>query len=514
MHDLELAEKNLCSEYWRLNNLYYVVTKQGQKVKFVFNWAQQKLYEDMWYCNVVLKARQLGISTFILLLLLDKCLFNRNLNAGIIAQTREDAEGLFSRIQFAYEHLPAAIKLAIPAVSNSARELLFANGSRISVGTSMRGSTLQYLHISEFGKICAKYPDKAEEIITGSLNTLAPGQYVFIESTAEGREGAFYDLCNTAEKKQLQNKKLTEIEYKFHFFPWYKEPAYRIGSPIHVTEDDANYFISLASQDIHLTNEQKWWYSAKSYEQKENMKREYPSTPQEAFEQSTEGSYYGKYLRQSRIAKRICHIEYDPTLPVHSSFDLGWNDATALWLFQVYGKEIRLIEYLEGHGQSLSEWLNILKKKDYTYGTHLAPHDIKVHEYSTGLSRQTFARKLGFNLVAVPKVEIITGIDMVRNIFSQFWFDEVKCAKGLHAIENYKKEWDERYGCWSRRPLHDYTSHGADSLRTLATGLHIITGKKTQEERERAYLESMKDHTGIMPGSMFYEGNQNRRSIF
>src|SRR5574337_180756 len=182
MDETKFIEDCLADPYYRINSLYKIVDKQGRKLTFSLNWAQEQLYRNMWYCNVVLKARQLGISTFICMLFLDRCLFNDNCAAGIIAHTREDATYLFKRIKFAYDNLPLSIKAHRIATADSARELVFTNGSSIRVGTSMRGSTLQYLHISEFGKICAKYPDKAEEIITGSLNTLAPGQFCFIES--------------------------------------------------------------------------------------------------------------------------------------------------------------------------------------------------------------------------------------------------------------------------------------------------------------------------------------------
>jgi hypothetical protein len=193
--DIAVAEKLLSDPYWRLNHLYWIIDKAGNKELFKLNWAQKKLYNDMWYCNLILKARQLGISTFVSLLFLDRCLFNSNQHAGIIAHTREDAEMLFRRVKFAYDNLPPEIKVLRSANTDNARELQLSNGSTLRVGTSMRSSTLQYLHISEFGKICAKYPDKAREIITGSLNAIAPGQYVFIESTAEGREGHFYEMC-------------------------------------------------------------------------------------------------------------------------------------------------------------------------------------------------------------------------------------------------------------------------------------------------------------------------------
>lgn len=504
MNDLEVAEKRLSDPLWRLNNLYYVIDKRGRKVRFELNWAQQELYDNMWFCNVILKARQLGVSTFVCLLFLDRCLFNSNLAAGVIAHTREDAEHLFKRIKFAYDNLPDQIKSLRPAAIDSARELVFNNGSSLRVGTSMRGSTLQYLHISEFGKICAKFPDKAQEIITGSLNTLAPGQYIFIESTAEGREGHFYEICKQAQALVTSDRDLTKLDFRFHFFPWWKEPSYRIGSPVVMPQEMHEYFISLSDRGIKLEPEQKFWYAARHATQGEDMHREFPSTPEEAWEQSTEGAYYAKQISQSRQEKRIGNITYDESIPVHTAWDLGYNDSTTIWFFQVYGKEIRLIDYVEGSGESLSHWLGVVKSKPYVYEKHLAPHDVMVHEYSSGMTRQASARKMGINLLVVQKVGIIPGIDQARNILNRCWFDERKCSQGIKALENYKKEWNDRAGCWASQPLHNWASHGADAFRTLATGLHYITSQLSQADRDRANLEQMRDSSGLYPGSFLY----------
>ncbi len=474
--DLELAQKRLADPWWRLNNLYFIIDKHGHQRRFQCNWAQEKLHREMWYCNVILKARQLGISTFVCLLFLDRCLFNSNLSAGVIAHTREDAEYLFKRIKFAYDSLPNEIKTLRPATVDSARELVFSNGSSLRVGTSMRGSTLQYLHISEFGKICAKFPDKAQEIITGSLNTIAPGQYVFIESTAEGREGHFYDLCKTSQA--MSKGELSKLDFKFHFFPWHREPTYRIGSPVVMQQEMIDYFTALESRGIRLDDEQKWWYMARYATQGENMMREYPSTPEEAWETSNEGLYYGRQISQARLEKRIGFIPYDESLPVFTAWDLGFNDSTAIWFFQLLGQEIRLIDYVENSGESLANYLGIVKSKPYVYEKHLAPHDVLNHEYTSGMTRQSSARKMGINLIAVPKVALIPGIDQVRLILNRCWFDECKCAQGIKCLENYKKEWNDRTGSWNSQPLHNWASHGADAFRTLATGLNLVTSSK------------------------------------
>lgn len=486
--EIQKVTEKLLDPYWRLNNLYYIVDKFGRKVKFELNWAQKQLYDDMWYCNIILKARQLGMSTFVCLLFLDRCLFNPDMAAGIVAHTLEDAQQMFRRVKFAYDNLPQDIRNIITADNDTSQMLKLSNGSSIRVGTSLRSSTFQYLHISEFGKVCAKYPDKAREIITGALNTVAAGQYIFIESTAEGREGYFYDMCKKAQDAKKSRTKLSKLDFRFHFFPWFGEPTYRIGSNLSITSEMQAYFDHLLLLGITLDQEQRSWYIAKESAQKDDMKREFPSTPDESWEVTNEGLYYSKQMNAARAQKRILHVPYDEELPVYTSWDIGYNDSNAIWFFQVLGKEIRLIDYEEGSGESLTHWLGVVKKKDYVYEKHIAPHDIMVHEYTSGMTRQASARKLGINLIPAQKTEIIPGIDAVRNILSRCWFDEKKCAKGIKALENYKKDWDERNGCWRSQPLHNWASHGADAFRTLATGLNLTNQRSALDIQKEALV--------------------------
>lgn len=504
-NDITIATERLKNPYWRLCHLYHIVNKQGTKIPFKLNWAQTELYHNMWYNNIILKARQLGMSTFVSLLFLDRCLFNDNLAAGIIAHTMEDGQQLFRRIKFAYDNLPQELRNLIVADNDTSQMLKFSNGSSIRVGTSLRSSTLQYLHISEFGKICTQYPEKAREIVTGSLNTLGVGQYCFIESTAEGREGYFYDMCKQAQSLHDSKANLSKLDFKFHFFPWWREPGYRIGSIPTITQDMHDYFLNLKSQNINLDQEQKNWYGLRFLTQGEDMKREYPSTASECWEVSNQGTYYGKQIVQARIEKRICNLPFEDGLLVNTAWDLGYNDSTTIWFFQIFGKEIRLIDYEEGSGESLQHWLTVVKNKPYVYDKHLAPHDIMVHEYTSGMTRQASARKMGMTLLPVSKVDIIPGIDAARTILPRCWFDQSKCDKGIKALENYRKEWDDKHGCWRSSPSHNWASHGADAFRTLVTGLHYITGKKTSAEIEKEKLESQRDSSGLLPGSYLYD---------
>lgn len=194
------------------------------------NWAQRELFSGLHTCNIILKARQLGITTFFCILLLDQVLWNDNQQCGIVAHTLNDTQSIFvDKLKFAFDNLHPAIRPLFKVQGDSAKELSFSHGSVIRVGTSLRSSTLNMLHVSEFGKICAKYPEKAREIITGALQTVHVGQSIFIESTAEGREGAYHDMWQRAWTHHLSGKPYGELDFKPFFFSWWRESSYTLG---------------------------------------------------------------------------------------------------------------------------------------------------------------------------------------------------------------------------------------------------------------------------------------------
>lgn len=471
---IEISQKRLSDPIWRLNNLYHIINKQGGQTIFKLNWAQQELYDGMHYCNVILKARQLGISTFVCLLFLDRCLFNSNVSAGILCHTLEDGQQMFRRVKFAYDCLPDNLKQLIVSDNDTAQMLKFSNGSSLRVGTSLRSSTFQYLHVSEFGKICARYPEKAREVLTGSLNTISAGQYCFVESTAEGRSGAFYDMVCRSRALQEQGSNLTPLDFRFFFFPWHRSPEYTLQASVPIPQETAKYFEELEAKGIGLYPGQKFWYVKKQETQSSDMMREYPSTPEEAFHTSLEGAYYSRQMLEVRKEKRITRIPHDPYVPVHTSWDLGFGDSTSIWFFQVCGKELHFIEYYENSGEPLIFYLKLLKERDYQYGVHLVPHDACVHEYGTGLTRVETARNLGFTFTPVKNIGIDEGIDAVRNLLRKCWFDEQRCFTGIKCLESYRRAWNETHGHWSSKPHHDQFSHGSDAFRMLAVGLSRI----------------------------------------
>jgi hypothetical protein len=488
------AEKRLLDVNWRLSNLYRIIDKGGASITFQPNWAQQRLLQEVWYLNLILKARQLGISTFICLLFLDRCLFNSHVSAGIIAHTREDAEYLFKRIQFAYDNLPDWFKEARSAKVSSARELVFNNSSGIRVGTSMRGATLQYLHISEFGKICAHYPDKAREIVTGSLNTVGANQYIFIESTAEGRGGTFYDMCKDAEALLEVGRPLTSQDYKFHFFPWWQCPDYQLNQGSVVLSREAEeYFDGLNARGIALTDFQRAWYYKKSLTQGDDMKREYPSFSEESFEAANEASWYGKWLQTARQEGRISSIPWDRQAKVFTAWDIGFTDATSIVFFQMVGKEIHFIDFYENSGEGLPHYVTYVKNKPYLYEAHFAPQDIAAHEYGSGITRYHVAARMGISFLVLPSKpkSFADGIESARACFPHSWFDERNCSKLLKALENYRKQWDERNLCYKDVAVHDQYSHASDSFRyachAIKSSLTNRDGHVTDEKADQLY---------------------------
>lgn len=400
---------------------------------------------------------------------------------------------MFKRIKFAYDQLPECLKALRGATVDSARELVFNNHSSLRVGTSMRGSTLQYLHISEFGKICAHYPDKAREIVTGSLNTIGSRQYVFIESTAEGKEGYFYDLCKQAESLKLSKKEITPLDYRFHFYPWFECSDYALKEFINIPREIEEYFTGIQQQGINLSQDQKNWYYKKLLTQRDDMKREYPSTPDESFSSAIDGSFYAKWIREARFEGRIGSVPWDRDSRVSLAFDPGYLDHCAIVWFQCIGQEIHIIDYYENSREGLSHYLGVIKSKPYVYENFYGPHDIESHQFSTGLSTKEVGASLGiqFTTLKTLKLRLEDGVEAVRSLFPRFWIDEKNCSRLIKCIENYRKEFDPNYKVYKNKPIHDEYSHGADALRYAAIAIKMYTDiSKTgisEAEADRLY---------------------------
>jgi hypothetical protein len=325
MADSDELTARLSDPAWRLSNLYQIVTKgqaadeDGALVQtFTPNAAQRKLLRMLHFRNLILKARQLGFSTLVCLLWLDTALFSREpVSCGIIAQDRESAGKLFAKIMFAYDRLPGTLKAAFPLTKRTAEEIAFGhNGASIRVATSMRGGTMHRLHVSEMGKIGARFPEKAREIVTGSIPAVPESGIVIVESTAEGASGRFYEMVRRArevsEARQPLTSRLNSREWRLHFFAWWEAPEYRIDPQgVLITDTDRAYFNELEGR-LHITLDarQRAWYAATLHGadfagERPLMWQEYPSDAEEPFRVPREGCYYTAQLSQARQEDRI-----------------------------------------------------------------------------------------------------------------------------------------------------------------------------------------------------------------
>lgn len=284
---LEKIDPRLSDRIWRLNNLYMVLNENGEKVRFRLRPAQEELLQGLHYRDIILKARQLGFTTFVCILFLDFALFNKNKQIGIVAHTQDAATVIFQKVKVAWDNFDPQLKiiLGLQTSGDSKTEHHFNNGSRMKIATSFRSGTFQAMLITEFGKICSQFPEKANEIVTGTFPTVHANGLLIIESTAEGETGSYYDMCNDAMELKENGRPLSKKDYKFFFFPWYQNKSnYLEGSPMPIDDKLAEYFAKIERElGITLSQEQKNWYYLEQKTLKNKMKQEHPSTPDEAF---------------------------------------------------------------------------------------------------------------------------------------------------------------------------------------------------------------------------------------
>ncbi|MDX9742066.1 MAG: terminase [Gammaproteobacteria bacterium] len=497
----ELA-RCLADPEWRLFSgcLYKIMVKGDDKIRpdgtieeadsFVMpfrpNRAQRRFIRRLWHRNLILKARQLGFTTLVAILWLDHALFNSNQRCGIIAQDREAAEAIFrDKVRFAYDNLPTEIRERFPLARDSAVELLFDhNNSSVRVATSMRSGTIHRLHVSEFGKICAKYPDKAQEVVTGSIPAVPTNGVLVIESTAEGREGDFFKMVQIAEANEASAKVLTPRDYRLHFYAWWMEEKYRIDAcTVDLTREDHEYFEKVEIEvkkslgiDLKLDPEQKAWYVATKRADfsgaEERMWQEYPSFPAEAFQVSTEGNWYAKdmiALRKRGGITRVPRLD----LPVNTFWDIGNGDGCAIWFHQDLRGEDRFIDYFEAHNEDLRFYVAELRARGYVFGTHFLPHDAdhkRLSDYNRSTKEMLQDLMPGERFTIVPIItELVTGIQQTRKHLKGAYFDEVGCDKGIKRIEGYRKRFSRADNRYTNQPdKSNGCSEGADALRQWA----------------------------------------------
>ena len=257
------------------------------------------------------------------------------------------------------------------------------------------------------------------------------GYSIFI-GTPRGRNH-FYELCRTAE--------ITE--------DWFYEKLTIKDTGVLSDEDVQNEIKEGMSEEVAL---QEYYCS---------------------FDRGVDGAYYSKIINKMREEGRISTIDYEPYKMVYTSWDLGWDDATAIIFFQLNGNRINIIDCESHSTKTLAWYKDLLMNKGYKYGGHLFPHDVdQVDGLSTGCTRKEILEDLKIPVTNVPRHFIQDGIESTKAILSsRVYIDEKKCADLIKSLDHYHRDWDEKHKVYSNKPRHDFSSHYADAMRYLATGL-------------------------------------------
>jgi len=190
-----------------------------------------------------------------------------------------------------------------------------------------------------------------------------------------------------------------------------------------------------------------------------------------SFDAAVEGSYYGQILNELEDKKHMQEIPREELSRTFTAWDLGMGDSTSIWVAQLVGTEVRLIDYYENHGVGLDHYVKWIKDNDYLKAEHILPHDVRVRELGTGKSRMEMLEESGLEVKIAPRMGLDDGIQAVRRLLPRCWFNVPKVQTGLNCLRNYRRDYDEKRKIFYERPLHDWSSHGSDSFRYLALGL-------------------------------------------
>ena len=506
----ELISKYLPSKLWRLNNMYSIIDKYGEPTIFKMNRAQFYVYSHIFTHPrlIILKSRQQGISTLFLVSYSDDGIFYSNFNCGLMAQDKDAAALLLERTKFLWDNIDPEIKsfLGRKLTKDNTSELTFNNNSSLFIRTSFRSATLHRLHISELGKIANKYPERARETKTGTLQALAPGNVGAIESTAEGAN--LFKTMWDAAIDHSSTKSLAAKDFCPVFLPWLDDPDCVEFEHQDIEESASTYFKKL-EQDTGriLTREQKNFWIVQERELEGDIHQEYPATPAEAFAAAKDGTYWAKkYLEIVIRQDRKQYDLYDKNLDLHCVMDLGRNDFMVLLFFQVYRQSIRIVHSYHNMGEGLLHYANYLKNDiAKERGWHVEgiglPHDAVVVDLSeeTDRTRQDILYDYGItNTTVLSKQPVMTGIELVREAMPYLYIDAT-CMYIDECFMRYSKEWNDLLKVWRDQPKKSEFNHGADTVRYMVqyAHQHLNFSFSTEDHNRKRRRDSSRDRIGI-----------------
>lgn len=303
--------------------------------------------------------------------------------------------------------------------------------------------------------------------------------------------------------------------------------AYNYIRPILAANDGWALFISTPRGRNHLwslaqlaQNSPQWFYYKLTVDDTRHISEEVLAQERQemsedliqqeyftSFEMGVEGAYYARYLDRAKQEGRVGTVPWENGFKVHTAWDIGVRDSTTIIFFQTIGQTVRIIDCYENSKMGIEHYAEILQSKPYVYGTHIAPHDISVREWGSGITRLEKARQLGISFERADRVDIPDGIEAVRSLFPRLWVDAERCDKLIGAMENYRQEYDAKRKVYKTVPLHDWSSHFCDSLRYLAISLPKTEDGLSAQAVENRYLEVAYGSDHSVPAPFQQPGN-------
>jgi len=363
-------------------------------------------------------------------------------------------------------------------------------------------STLRILCAREFQ---TSIKDSVHKLLSDQVIALGLTEfYDVIDRTIRGKNGTEFNFVG------LKNNVANVKSYEGVDICWVEEaqsvssrswevlvPTIRKeGSEIWVSfnpelESDATYqrFIVHAPENA-LVQKINWsdnpWFPETLNMERMTLKSRDPEAYNTVWEglcrQTVDGAVFAREIQSAELEERITKVRYDPTKPVHAVFDLGWADSTSIWFVQFIAQEIRLIRYVEDNQQTVSHYLSLMQTFGYIYDTLWLPHDAENKTLAAnGRSIQEIVKNAGFKTKIIPRTSIADSINAARTIFRNCWFDRDNCYDGLQCLRHYRYEVDPDTKQFSKNPLHDQYSHGADAFRMIALGVQET--RQTKQKR-------------------------------
>lgn len=515
--DTKAALKRAASDpVWRLTSgeLYKIAPADGSGLQPFTPRPEQVAIIKAIHCEgkkkiLIPKARRLGMSTVLGVLMVDFVIWNKERQCSLIDQNAADATRKLDRImRVALENLPdwllSRIKVGKSNDSQLSLDMAGTGESTIYAGMNARGGSNDILWVSEWGVIQHEDPKRSSKIRSGALPSARHGITVVETTWAGGKGGDVWELLEPS---------LTGKAKDWHvmFFPWWIDP--RNVSDAMMDEAAEKYFAKISprlmQQGIQLSDEQKRWWAQERRSQGIFMARENPTFLDECWSAPVQGAIYAEEIERARAEGRIDQMPIDGSNLVHTSWDLGSPANTVVWYWQLVGREIRVIDCDMGDKGTILERVAYMLGRGLPYGKHFVPHDAEQTERS-GSTLVTELRKSGLqNVVTVPRtVDVWYGINHAKELFPAFQFRSPQCDEGLAALACYRTRTEHDGGRSWDEPVHDWASHPADAFRTMAEAHRagMVAFKHTTAEPKPDWYGTPQKHKrqGMKPQRVSY----------